>query len=315
MYTIKQAAARTGVPVPLLRAWQSRYGIVEPRRTAAGYRLYDDAAIERLRSMRALVDAGWSPSAAASAILAGEAPAAAPAPIGAIAPALGPRATDGLSGRIDAFVAAAIALNSIRLERVLDDMFARGSFEQIAMDEVLPALTAVGDAWADGRLGVGAEHAASHAVLRRLAGAFQAAGRPSASNGTVLVGLPPGSRHELGALAFAVAARRAGLPVLYLGPDLPAADWVASAADTGARAAVIGSPTRTDAGPAAEVARALLAGDAAVVIAFGGAAAERAATRLAEADPADRVPAVVLPRGLVEAVDQVGSLIGPARIT
>jgi MerR family transcriptional regulator, light-induced transcriptional regulator len=45
----------------------------------------------------------------------------------------------------------------------------------------------------------------------------------------VLVGLPPGSRHELGALAFATAARRAGLAVLYLGRDLRIDDWVRAA--------------------------------------------------------------------------------------
>ena len=90
MYTIKQAAARTGVPVSLLRAWQSRYGVVEPSRTAAGYRLYDDEAIERLRSMRALVDAGWSPSAAARAILAGSAPTATPEAIEGTSSALDP---------------------------------------------------------------------------------------------------------------------------------------------------------------------------------------------------------------------------------
>jgi DNA-binding transcriptional MerR regulator/methylmalonyl-CoA mutase cobalamin-binding subunit len=309
MYTIKQAAARTGVPVSLLRAWQSRYGVVEPSRTAAGYRLYDDEAIERLRSMRALVDAGWSPSAAASAILAGSAPTATTAPDERTSSAVTPGGVDGAANRIDAFVAAAIALDSVRLERVLDEMFARGSFEQVAMDEVLPALTAVGDAWADGRLGVGGEHAASHAVLRRLAGAFQAAGRPTSSSGPVLVGLPPGSRHELGALAFAVAGRRAGLPVLYLGPDLPAADWVATAADTGARAAVIGSPTRADAKPAADVARALRANDSGCAIAFGGQAAERAAKQLAQAEPPGGGPAVTLPPSLVDAVDMVGSLI------
>ena len=60
----------------------------------------------------------------------------------------------------------------------------------------------------------------------------------------VLVGLPPGARHELGALAFAVAARRAGLPTLYLGPDLPVADWVAPARRIGPMAAVIGAPHR-----------------------------------------------------------------------
>src|SRR6478752_5294223 len=144
MYTIKQAAARTGVPVPLLRAWEGRYGIVKPRRTAAGYRLYDDEAIDRLRAMRALVDAGWSPSAAAGAILAGEAPVAIPARDDTTS-LEGGSGEGEVAKRIDAFVAAAIALDSVRLERVLDEMFARGSFEEIAMDEMLPALNAVGD--------------------------------------------------------------------------------------------------------------------------------------------------------------------------
>jgi MerR family transcriptional regulator, light-induced transcriptional regulator len=309
MYTIKQAAARTGIPIALLRAWQTRYGIVEPRRSPSGYRLYDDEAIDRLRSMRALVDSGWAPSAAATAILAGEAPAPTVEPAPATRPTAPGAGSDGAAARIEAFVAAAIALDSVRLERVLDEMFARGSFEGVTTDEVLPALQAIGDAWAEGRLGVGGEHAASHAVLRRLAGAYQAAGRPSDADGAILVGLPPGSRHELGALAFAVAARRAGLPVLYLGPDLPAADWVATAADTRARAAVIGSPTRADAGPAAEVARALAAEDAGLSIAFGGHGAATAAADLATAEPGAAARAVALPDDLVEAVDRVASVL------
>ena len=56
MYTIKQAAARAGLTVPVLRAWERRYGIVSPARTPSGYRLYDDAAIARVSAMRRLVD-------------------------------------------------------------------------------------------------------------------------------------------------------------------------------------------------------------------------------------------------------------------
>ena len=74
MYTIKEAAARTGISVALLRAWERRYGVVEPVRTAAGYRVYDDAALDRLRAMRRLVDDGWSPSLAAEAIVRGDPP-------------------------------------------------------------------------------------------------------------------------------------------------------------------------------------------------------------------------------------------------
>ena len=65
MYTIKQAAARTGVPVELLRAWERRYGIVEPERTASGYRLYGGEDLRRLLSIRQLTALGlpWRRSA------------------------------------------------------------------------------------------------------------------------------------------------------------------------------------------------------------------------------------------------------------
>ena len=72
MYNIKQAAAMAGVSVPVLRAWERRYGIVSPPRTASGYRQFDNAAVARVRTMRELVGEGWSPSAAAAAILSGE---------------------------------------------------------------------------------------------------------------------------------------------------------------------------------------------------------------------------------------------------
>src|SRR5207342_3679553 len=69
MYTIKQAAARTGLSIPTIRAWERRYGVVSPTRTAAGYRLYDDAAIARLNAMRSLVETdGWRPSQAAERV-------------------------------------------------------------------------------------------------------------------------------------------------------------------------------------------------------------------------------------------------------
>ena len=72
MYSIKQASIRSGVSVPLIRAWERRYGVVSPKRTASGYRLYDDEAIATLIRVRELTDGGWSASEASRAILAGE---------------------------------------------------------------------------------------------------------------------------------------------------------------------------------------------------------------------------------------------------
>ena len=161
-------------------------------------------------------------------------------------------------------------------------MFAAGTFELVADALLLPALVAIGDAWAAGRLGVAGEHAASHAALRRLAAAFQAASRATPPDGAVLVGMPPTVRHELGALAFGTAARRAGLPVLYLGPDLPVEEWVATADRTRARAAVIGVLTAADVRPAIEVASALRTAHPDLPVLFGGRTAARAGTGFAK---------------------------------
>ncbi|HET7473877.1 MAG TPA: MerR family transcriptional regulator [Candidatus Limnocylindrales bacterium] len=300
MYTIKEAAARTGVPIALLRAWERRYGVVAPTRTAGGYRVYDDAALERLRTMRRLVDDGWSPSVAAGAIVRGE--------IGTeAAVAAGSSVPESAAGDLVAdFVSAAIGLDAVAVEGALDRIFAGGSFETVVDSTLLPALGAIGDAWAAGQLTVAGEHAASHAVLRRLAAAFQAAGRPAEPAGAILVGLPSGARHELAALAFSVAARRAGLPVLYLGPDLPTADWVATVRRTAAVAAVVGSPTRGDVAAAVDVGRAIRTAAPKTTVAFGGRHAETAAAELG-----GRRPALVLPNQMGPAVEALRSAVVP----
>ncbi len=302
MYTIKQAASRAGVSVPLLRAWERRYGIVDPARTDAGYRLYDDASIARLRAMRRLVDDGWSPRAAAATLRTADAET-----VRTIVGSLptGAEPTDRADDLVDRFVTAAADLDEPRVEAVLDEMFALGTFEHVAAELVMPALVALGDAWAAGRVDVAAEHAASHAVLRRLGTAFIAAGRPPHERDLVLVGLPPGARHELGALAFGIAARRAGLPLVYLGPDLPVQDWIEAAVHLAARAAVIGVVTPADVDPARRVAAALHAARPSLLIAFGGRAAPSGSAR----DGAIRLPAE-----LPAAVDALRAALEPARV-
>jgi MerR family transcriptional regulator, light-induced transcriptional regulator len=300
MYTIKQAAARSGVTVPLLRAWERRYKVVHPARTASGYRLYDEAALTRLRTMRRLVDKGWSPSNAAAAVLEDRVPPDEVPPGAETAEALPP------GDHIERFVAAAGRLDAAGVERVLDAMLAEGTFETVADRLLMPSLVALGEAWASGRIDVAAEHAASHAVYRRLSAAFQAAG-DAVADGGVVVGLPPGARHELGALAFAVAARRAGLPTLYLGPDLPVADWVASARRIGARAAVIGAPTPADGPAAVDVARALRAHDPDLAIAMGGAMASDA---VADITAWEGTLPFSLPQGLRAAVAALNEGLG-----
>lgn len=268
MYTIKRAAELTGVPVATLRAWERRYGVVTPKRTDGGYRLYDSDAVRALTLMNALVQEGWTPKLAAvetgrrlSAARVSSAEVAAPP---ATPVALGqPPSPD------ERLIQVAADLDPIALSDLLDEVFARGSFERVVDTWLLPALISLGTAWADGRVTVAGEHMVSYAVQRRLAAAYEAAGG-RLDGPRVVVGLPPGSRHELGLLAFATAARRAGLATVYVGADLPAGDWSAAVRAQGAVAAVLAAPREADLPALEAVVDDLRAHHRGLVIGIGG---------------------------------------------
>lgn len=329
MYTIKQAAARSGISVPVLRAWERRYGVVRPDRTPSGYRIYDEVAIARLVAMRHLVvDEGWRPNQAAQRVMEPGVDLhglSAAAPEGATGPerTAGPESTAAATGAsmvskppatsvaelapgsransaTGAFVAAARDLDVPAMERILDDAFAAQRFELAFESLVSPALRAIGAAWAAGDLDVAAEHAASETIRRRLGRFFDAAGSSDRAP-QVVVGLPPNAHHELGAFAFAVASRRAGLGVLYLGADVPLESWLTTARETAVPVVVLGAVTPADLAAAEGVVRALRRSSGVPICVIGGPSA---------ADVPDAAGTVRLPATLDAAVASVASLLG-----
>jgi DNA-binding transcriptional MerR regulator len=66
---IGEVARRAGVTTATLRAWEARYGLVPPARTAGGQRLYREADVSRVQAVRGLVDQGWSVAGAVSQVL------------------------------------------------------------------------------------------------------------------------------------------------------------------------------------------------------------------------------------------------------
>src|SRR4029453_9612731 len=79
---IGERARRTGVSPELLRAWEQRYGLLQPTRTPGGFRLYSTADEARVQHMQRLVAGGLAAAQAAHLVLSGDEPApeAAPSP-------------------------------------------------------------------------------------------------------------------------------------------------------------------------------------------------------------------------------------------
>jgi DNA-binding transcriptional MerR regulator len=58
LFPIREVARLTGVNPVTLRAWERRYGLIQPTRTESGHRLYSMADIEKVRSILGWIDRG-----------------------------------------------------------------------------------------------------------------------------------------------------------------------------------------------------------------------------------------------------------------
>ena len=68
---IGELSRRSGVSPELLRAWERRYGLLRPQRSAGGLRLYSSGDLERVRAMQRHMNQGLAAREAAA--LAGQA--------------------------------------------------------------------------------------------------------------------------------------------------------------------------------------------------------------------------------------------------
>lgn len=251
MHTVRWVSEQLGLAPGTLRAWEQRYGVVNPTRSGGGYRLYDDGDVETLRAMAGLVADGMQPAQAAEELRIGRTAPVAPVGGGRAVP-------DAPAGLPDPalLVAASRTFDTRTLDETLDAAFGAARFEYVVDEWLMGAMVAIGEGWASGTLDVSQEHFISAGIMRRLAAAFDAAGQ-ARTGPHVVTGLAPGATHEIATLAFATMLRRAGLRVTYLGPDLPADSWVRAARGGRADAVVVGVPRPEDAPAAADVVRAL----------------------------------------------------------
>ncbi|MCW2990519.1 MAG: hypothetical protein JWM73_1113 [Solirubrobacterales bacterium] len=203
-WRIKEFAARTGVSEVTLRAWERRYGLLEPIRSDGGYRLYSQADERRVLAMQAHMGRGVAAAEAAQLALA---ESAALSDVPADAAAL-----------VAALLSAVDGYDATRVDVLLEGAFALGRAPAIR-EVLLPALREIGERWADGRITVAHEHFASHLVERRLM--RQAAGWEAGPGRLALLACPSGERHTLGLLCFGVALADEGWRVAYLGADMP----------------------------------------------------------------------------------------------
>jgi DNA-binding transcriptional MerR regulator len=215
---IGELSRRLGVSDHVLRAWERRYGLLRPVRSAGGFRLYSEADLDRVRRMQAHLAQGLSAAQAARAAIDDERPARAPvhdeeAP-----------ARDGLADAAQTLTRALDALDEPTAHAVLDQLLSTLTVETVLRDVVLPYLHELGERWQRGEVSVAQEHFASNVIRGRLASLGRGWGHGHGPR--AILACAPGELHDLGLLAFGIVLNRNGWRIEYLGASTPLDDLI-----------------------------------------------------------------------------------------
>jgi DNA-binding transcriptional MerR regulator/methanogenic corrinoid protein MtbC1 len=234
-YPIRAVARITGLSVDTLRAWERRYQAVVPTRDDRG-RVYSARDVDRLKQLAVLVERGHAIGTIAGL------------PTNELKRLI--EGSDELAGDREETAAADLTALLRALDRyglpAIESVLARHAAvlptRELVYAVILPLLRELGKRWEVGTLRPAQEHLVSAIVRSALGGLLRTIGTSDLSS-RVVFATPAGERHELGVLCAAVLAASAGFGVLYLGPDLPAADIAHAAKTSGANSVVLSATT------------------------------------------------------------------------
>jgi DNA-binding transcriptional MerR regulator/methylmalonyl-CoA mutase cobalamin-binding subunit len=213
---IRSVAAITGVKPLTLRAWERRYGLIRPLRSAKGHRLYTHEHVELIRRVVALVQQG--------------------VPIGQVSQQLAARPTLQTGAKpanhwADCRRRMLIAITRFDepgLDELYEEILSLHPIESLTREVILPTLRDLGERWHDLPGAIAEEHFFATYLRSKLGARLQQRAR-YAQGPRLVIACAPGEHHEIGALLLALEARSAGFRVVLLGADTPLADIAVAA--------------------------------------------------------------------------------------
>ncbi|WP_296276491.1 MerR family transcriptional regulator [Pseudomonas sp. UBA7530] len=215
LFPIREVSRLTGVNPVTLRAWERRYGLIQPTRTDSGHRLYSQADIDAVRSILAWIERGVAVSKVGS-ILAKRASSRSVA-----APAYDDVSSDDWSQWQDQLRSALQNFDEARLERLYGQIFSCYPLPVVFQDILMPI-------WQElllrqDEVGQRAEWLLLDGFLRGRCWQRLQLSRGESRERVLLVALPSHCR-ELELLVAALLLGSQDIEVTVMGPGVPMTD-------------------------------------------------------------------------------------------
>lgn len=211
-YPIRTVSTLTGVNPVTLRAWERRYGLIKPKRTAKGHRLYTREDIELINQVVTLLDRGLSISQVRTALRSRKQPEG-----------LAPKDAEPWRRYRERIIAAVTRFDEDAIEETYNNALSLYPVDIVTRRLLLPLLKELGDRWESAEGSVAEEHFLGVYLRNKLGARFHHRSR-NTSGPKLLLACMAGEQHEIGLLLFALSAHDRGYRLVLLGPNMPLAE-------------------------------------------------------------------------------------------
>ncbi len=222
LFNLKAVVQGTGIRATTLRAWERRYGILQPNRSDNNYRLYSERDIAVIRWLKTHIEGGLSISQAIEVFHGSHADES-------------PEETEGTTGNVtkiptlqltsaqEQLMEACLQFDEYRADTLLNRLFALYSIEDVLCGVMQPTLMSLGKLALQGEINKTVGYFTLEYAKRKTMALMDA--QPTNDNAPLVVtGCAPHEKHDLDILLFSLFMRHNGWRLLYLGQNVPLVD-------------------------------------------------------------------------------------------
>jgi len=206
LYSIGAISSMTGVNAVTLRAWERRYGLIQPQRTETGHRLYSDKDLEAIQEVLSLLDQGISISRIKNAL---------------------ETTSDSKEARPSHWVTYSkdlqTGVNNFDeqvLNQVYNEAMSLYPVDVVTRELIIPFMKKLGQRWEKVSTGIAEEHFFTSFMRNKLGARFHHRNQQN-SGPQIIAACLPGETHEFGLLLLSLALHARNYRIIMLGADIP----------------------------------------------------------------------------------------------
>jgi DNA-binding transcriptional MerR regulator/methylmalonyl-CoA mutase cobalamin-binding subunit len=213
-FTIKELETLSGIKAHTIRIWEQRYNFLKPSRTATNIRTYSNDELKTLLTVALLNKHGYKISKIDTMLPEHRHAEVLNLPI--------QEAQDELL--VNELINCMIDLDSTKFEIILNECIQKVGIEAAIRTIVFTFLEKIGILWQTGRINPAHEHIVSNIIRQKLVAAIESLPMAKVERPLILLLLPEDEHHELGLLFVSYLLKQRGIPVIYLGANVPLKD-------------------------------------------------------------------------------------------